>query len=378
MNNKYMKNLIIFFGACTLLMSCSSGKGGEKQAQLDKLKKQEVEIMEKIKTLEKEISVEGKGGENDKVKMVAVTTLEMKPFKHFIEIQGKVDAIENINVSPKMAGLVMKINVKEGDEVKAGMVLAELDDQLIRQGMEELKSSMSLSTTIYERQKNLWDRKIGSEVQFLTAKNQKENLERKLETMQEQLDMCKIKAPFNGAVDLVSLRVGQSIMPGMPSIRIVNLSKLKAKADVAEAYASKVKVGNDVVVVFPDLNKEIKAKISFVGTVIDPLNRTFGVEVKLDSNVPDYHPNMITVLKIIDYTKDSTLIVPINVVQNSEEGRYLFIAVNENGKTVAKKKMVSVGLSYEGETEITNGLNSSDQVITTGYQDLNNGEFLKF
>lgn len=373
-----MKNLIIFFGACTLLMSCSSGKGGEKQAQLDKLKKQEVEIMEKIKTLEKEISVEGKGGENDKVKMVAVTTLEMKPFKHFIEIQGKVDAIENINVSPKMAGLVMKINVKEGDEVKAGMVLAELDDQLIRQGMEELKSSMSLSTTIYERQKNLWDRKIGSEVQFLTAKNQKENLERKLETMQEQLDMCKIKAPFNGAVDLVSLRVGQSIMPGMPSIRIVNLSKLKAKADVAEAYASKVKVGNDVVVVFPDLNKEIKAKISFVGTVIDPLNRTFGVEVKLDSNVPDYHPNMITVLKIIDYTKDSTLIVPINVVQNSEEGRYLFIAVNENGKTVAKKKMVSVGLSYEGETEITNGLNSSDQVITTGYQDLNNGEFLKF
>jgi membrane fusion protein (multidrug efflux system) len=373
-----MKNLIIILGACTLLMACSSGKGGDKQAQLDKLKKQEAEISEQIKTLEKEIAAEGKGSDSSKSKMVAVTAVETKPFKHYVEIQGRIDAIENINVSPKMAGLVTKVNVKEGDEVHAGSVLAEIDDQLIKQNMEELKSSLSLSTTVYEKQKSLWDRKIGSEIQYLTAKNQKETLERKLETLEEQLDMCKIKAPFNGTVDMVSLRVGQSVAPGMPSIRVVNLSKLKAKADVAEAYASKVKVGNDVVVVFPDLNKEIKATISFVGEVIDPLNRTFSVEVKLEGNVPDYHPNMIVVLKVIDYKKDSALVVPINVVQNSEEGKYLFLAVNENGKTVAKKQMVSVGLSYDGKTEITNGLSASDQVITTGFQDLNNGEFLKF
>ncbi len=373
-----MKNLIIILGVYTLVMSCSSDKGGDKRTQLDKLKKQEVEISEKIKTLEKEIAAESKTSENIKERMVAVTTLEMKPFKHYVEIQGRVDATENINVSPKMAGLVTKINVKEGDEVHTGTVLAEMDDQVVKQSIEEVKNALSLATTLFEKQKNLWDQKIGSEVQFLTAKNQKESLEKKLATLDEQLDMSRIKAPFGGTVDLVSLRVGQGAMPGLPSIRVVNLSKLKAKADVAEAYASKVKVGNDVVVVFPDLNKEIKATISFVGTVIDPLNRTFTVEVKLDGNVPDYHPNMIAVLKIIDYKRDSSFVVPINVVQNSEEGKYLFLAVKENGKTVAKKQMVSVGLSYNGETEITNGLSSSDQIITTGFQDLNNGELLKF
>ena len=373
-----MRKLIIILGACTLMMSCSSSKSSDKQAQLDKLKKQEVEILDKIKILEKEIASEGKKGDNSKEKMVAITSVETKPFKHFIEIQGKVDATENINVSSKMAGLVTKINVKEGDIVHKGTVLAEMDDQLIKQGIEEVKNAWSLANTLYFKQKNLWDQKIGSEIQFLSIKNQKESLEKKQATLEEQLDMTKIKAPFNGTVDMISLKVGQSIMPGVSSIRIVNLSKLKAKADVAEAYASKIKVGNDVVVVFPDLNKEIKASITFVGTVIDQLNRTFAVEVKLEGNVPDYRPNMIAIMKIIDYKKDSTIAVPINVVQNSEEGKYLFLAVTENGKIVAKKQMVSVGLSYNGMTEITNGLNTSDQVITTGFQDLNNGELLKF
>jgi len=373
-----MKKVIIIIGACTFMMACSSRKGGEKQAQLEKLKKQEAEISEQIKTLEKEISAEGKKGDSSKVKMVAITALETQPFKHFIEIQGKVDAIENINVSPKMAGLVTKIFVKEGDVVRAGQVLAEMDDQVIRQSIEEVKSAWTLANTIYEKQKSLWDQKIGSEVQYLSAKNQKEGLEKKQATLEEQLDMTKIKAPFSGTVDLVSLRVGQSVMPGLPSVRVVNLSKLKAKADVAEAYASKVKVGNDVVVVFPDLNKEIKATISFVGTVIDPLNRTFTVEVKLEGNVPDYHPNMITVLKIIDYKNENSLVVPINVVQNSEEGKYVFIAADDNGKLVAKKKLVNVGLTYNGDTEISSGLNKADKVITQGYQDLNEGELLKF
>ena len=370
-----MKKIIIILSLFVFVIGC---KPEDKKAKLDKLKKQQSEISDQIKELEKEIAAEGKTGDSAKVKYVSVTPIELKPFKHFVEIQGKVDADQNINVSAKIPGLVTNVNVKEGDVVHSGQVLAEIDDQLIKQNIDEVKNSWELANTIYEKQKNLWDQKIGSEVQFLTAKNQKESLEKRMATLQGQLDMTKIKSPVNGTVDNVSLKAGQSTSPGMPSIRVVNLSKLKVKADVAEAYASKVKVGNDVIVDFPDLGKEITTKITFVGTVIDQLNRTFGVEVKLDSNIPDYHPNMITVLKIIDYQKDSSMVVPLNVVQNSEEGKYVFLAVTKDGKTVAKKEMVSVGLTYGGMTEITAGLNPSDKVITTGFQDLNDGELLKF
>jgi membrane fusion protein, multidrug efflux system len=370
-----MKNLLVILCMLLVIVSCKP----DKKAQLEKLKKQEAELTEKIKDLEKEIaSSDTTKVDSSKIKVVAVTPVKLGNFKHFIEIQGRVDATENINVSPKIAGIVTRINVKEGDAVQVGQVLAVMDDQLILQNIEEVKSSLSLATTMYEKQKSLWDQKIGSEVQFLTVKNQKENLERRKATLDEQLDMTRIKSPISGTVDLVTLRVGQTAAPGMPSIRVVNLSRLKAKADVAEAYASKVKKGNDVIVEFPDLNKEINAKITFSGTVIDQLNRTFTVEVNLEGNVADYHPNMVTVLKVIDYQSDSAMVVPINVVQNSEEGKYLFIAEEKDGKIVAKKKMVSVGLTYNGATEITGGLKQSDKVITAGFQDLNDGEELKF
>ncbi|MEI6816153.1 MAG: efflux RND transporter periplasmic adaptor subunit [Bacteroidota bacterium] len=371
-----MKKLITIIGISILLYSCSNG--GDKKAQLEKLKKQEAELSEKIKALEKELALENKSGDSAKQKTVAITELALKPFKHYIDIQGRVDATENINISPKMQGIVTKINVKEGDVVKTGQVLAEMDDQLIKQSIEEVKNSLSLANTVYEKQKNLWEQKIGSEVQYLTAKNQKEGLDKRKATLEEQLDMTKIKSPINGTVDLVSLRIGQGAMPGLPSIRVVNLSKLKAKADVAEAYSSKIKKGNDVVLVFPDLNKEIRSSISFVGTVIDQLNRTFTIEVPLDSGIPDYHPNMITVLRVIDYQSETSMVVPINVIQNSEEGKYLFIAAETNGKIIAKKQMVTIGLTYNGETEIIGGLNKGDKIITSGYQDLNEGELLKF
>lgn len=384
-----MRNLLVILCLFLVVVSCNQNKNekleklkkqkSELTDKLNKVKKDEADLNEKIKAIDKEIAeADTTKADSSKIKVVAATPVKPGSFKHFIDIQGRVDATENINVSPKMAGVVTRINVKEGDAVRFGQVLAEMDDQLVLQSIEEVKNSWSLANTMYEKQKALWDQKIGSEVQYLTAKNQKESLEKRKATLEEQLDMTRIKSPINGTVDLVSLRVGQTAAPGMPSIRVVNLSKLKAKADVAEAYASKVKKGNDVVVVFPDLNKEIKSKISFSGTVIDALNRTFTVEVNLDANVPDYHPNMIAVLKVIDYQSDSAIVVPINVIQNSEEGKYVFVAEEKDGKVVARKKMVTVGLSYNGETEVTSGLSISDKVITAGFQDLNDGEVLKF
>ena len=190
--------------------------------------------------------------------------------------------------------------------------------------------------------------------------------------------MTRIKSPINGTVDAVDIKVGQAVMPGIPAIRVVNFSKLKVKGEVAETYVSKVKKGDAVVIYFPDINKEITSKVSYSAKVINTLNRTFTVEVDLDTKEAEYHPNMIAILKIVDYETPATFVAPINTIQNSQTEKFVFVAANENGKTVATKKTVTVGLTYNGKAEITSGLSKGDQLITTGYQDLNNGEEVKF
>ena len=196
--------------------------------------------------------------------------------------------------------------------------------------------------------------------------------------MKEQLSMSKIKSPINGTVDAVYLKIGQAIQPGMPAVRVVNLSNLKVKAEVAEAFVSKVKKGNDVVIVFPDAGKEITGSISYSGNVIDPLNRTFLVEVKISNKVTDLHPNMVASLKIADYKSMRAFTVPVNLIQTGDEGQYLYVAEGDNGKAVAKKKIVKTGLNYNGVVEIISGLTEGDQIITTGYQDLVEGQQLSF
>ena len=167
-------------------------------------------------------------------------------------------------------------------------------------------------------------------------------------------------------------------MPGMPTIRVVNFADLKVKGEVAEAYAHKVKIGNEVILYFPDLQREIASTITHSAKVISNVSRSFTVESKLPGDLSDYSPNMIAILKIIDYENDSAVVVPVNVIQNSEEGQHVFIAAKENGKTVAKKQKVSVGATYRGKTEITIGLNKGDILISTGYQDLNDGDLIKY
>lgn len=372
-----MKNTLILIGIAALIASCSSsGKTEDKTAELDKLRKQEAEISEKIKALEKEIN-SGDSTFVGKVKDVAISTLNMQIFKHYVDIQGKVDAEENVTITSQMPGSVSTILVKAGQRVSKGQLLAELDySSYVAQG-EALKPGLNLAITNFEKQQRLWNQKIGSEIQFLTAKTQKESLEKQLNSINEMIDMMRIKSPIDGTVDEVYLKLGQAAAPGAPGIRIVNFSKLKAKADVAESYASKIKEGNDVEIVFPDINQTITSKISFKGRVINALTRTFGVEAHLQSQ-PDYHPNMLAVLKIVDYHNPSAMVVPINTIQNSDEGQFVMVARIENGKNIAKKQRVKVGKEYGGMAEITEGLVANDKLITTGYQDLNDGDNIKF
>jgi membrane fusion protein (multidrug efflux system) len=372
-----MKKIIILLGIFALV-GCGSKKTTDKKAELEQLKKEQEKVVEKITKLEKEIAAEGGGGSAKKEKVVALTAIQEMPFKHYLEIQGKVDADQNITVSAKLPGTISKILVKTGDDVKEGQVLATLDNQISYQSMQELQSSLAFANNVYQKQKNLWDQKIGSEMQFLTAKNNKESLERKMATLNEQLDMSNIKSPINGTVDDMMLKLGQTVAPGLPCVRIVNLSLLKVKAEVSENYASKIHQGNEVILHFPDINKDIHAKVNFVGKVINTLTRTFTVEVLLDPNATDLRPNMLAILKIADYSNDHALVVPVNVLQNSEEGNYVMVASVANGKSIAKKQIVSVGNTYNGVAEIKNGINKGEKIITTGYQDLDNGDIIKF
>jgi RND family efflux transporter MFP subunit len=369
-----MKKLILSFVTISILASCGSS---DKQAQLDKLKKQRTEIDAEIKTLETELAAESGNKENKKTRSVLISALDFQPFQHYIEVQGKVDGDENVIVSAKMGGAVSKILVKEGDNVTTGQVLAELDNQVILQGMEELKTALNFATTMYEKQKSLWDQKIGTEVQYLSAKNNKESLEKKLATFQEQLEMMQLKSPINGTVDGIDIKIGQTIMPGMPAIRVVNLSNLKVKAEVAEAYSSKVKKGNDVLIYFPDMKKEIRSVIGYSAKVINNTTRTFMVESPLENSL-EYNPNMIAVLKIADYKQDSSIVIPLNIIQNVGGSVYVYVAVNEGGKTISRKKEVVVGQIYNGNAEIKSGLTKGDKLIVTGFQDLNDGELIKF
>lgn len=363
--------LLSFAVACVHDKNAKNAKLEKDKAELAKLKKQEGDLRTKIETLQDTINAEG--GKEIKTTKVAVQDITMQPFKHYVEVQASVYGQDNINVSPEMPGVVKSIFVTEGDKVSKGEVLASLDDAVIQQNILELQTSLELAKTLYDKQKNLWDQKIGTEVQYLNAKTNYESLQKRLAAMQQQADMAQIKSPIDGTVDAVNIKIGESVAPGLPTIKVVNTSQLKVKGNVAEAYIADIHQGDSLLINFPDLHKDIASVASYVSHAIDEVNRTFTVEVKLPQD-PNYHPNMIALMKIIDYSSKSAVVIPINVVQSDPTGSFVFVAETVNGNMIAKKQIIKVGKVYGGSAQITEGLKAGDKLITLGYEDLNNGD----
>jgi membrane fusion protein, multidrug efflux system len=359
-----------------VLAACSAATPDDKKAQLEKLKKQEQEITKQIQQLETEIAQTNPDSTATvKSKEVSVTELAPRKFDHYVQTQGSVDAEDNILVSAKSPGVVTSVYVKEGQQVSKGQVLAQIDNSVIIRSIEAQKSQLELAKTVFERQKNLWDQKIGTEVQYLQAKTNKESLEKQLESLNEQNDMMRIKAPISGTVDEVAIKIGENIAPGMPAVRVVNTSDLKLIANVSEAYVTNIRKGNAAVINIPELKKEISAKVTFVGKTIDPLSRTFPVEIKLPSD-GDLRPNMTGVLKVIFHSEPSTIVVPVNVVQEVNKEKIVFVAETNGKQTVARKKVVTVEGVYDNLAQVK-GLKAGDKVITFGYQGLNDGQVIK-
>lgn len=366
-NNKTI--VLIILTIAWGMQSCQPEKS------LEQLKKEKQDIEMKIAQLE------GSNADSSapvRVKYVEVIKVKPAPFKHYIEVQGTVDSDNNILVTAKASGTLEGLKVEEGTRVKKGQVLATIDDAIIWNSIQEINTSLEFATKMFEKQKSLWDQKIGSEVQYLQAKNNKESLEGRLATLREQLKLTRITSPIDGTIDQVFIKEGEMAGPGAPIVRVVNLSEFEVKAEVAENYALAVKKGTSVNLYFQDLKEEIEANVDFVGNVIDPTNRTFNIVIRFKNPNIGIKPNMVTVVKIEDYSSENELLVPINSILRTNSGKHVFIAAKDGDRMIAKKIPVEIGYSYNGDTVIKKGLKEDDMLITFGFQNLIEGEPVQY
>ena len=377
MKNKtnYMNKSTILIAFTLLAFACSK-PAGDKKAQLADLKKQKAEIENKITALEKQMGADKPT--EVKTTNVVVLPVAAQTFKHFVEVQGSLDSDNNISVSPKMGGVITAVPVQVGDMVRQGQVLVVIDDAPLRQSLAEIQTSYDLAKTTFEKQQSLWNQKIGSEIQYLQTKNNKESLERRMASLNTQLAMARVSSPISGTVDAVNVKVGQQALPGVGVVQVVNLTQMKVKAKVADTYINSIKKGDPVIIKFPDISEEKQARITFAGQVVNPQTRTFDIEVMLANTDKKLKPNLLSIVSINDNVIKNALVIDENLVQNTELGKIVFVAEDENGKSVAKLKKIKTGVSYNGKVVVLEGLKEGDKLITVGNQDLVDNQPIKF
>jgi RND family efflux transporter MFP subunit len=359
------------------MFSCT----GNKTAQLSKLKVQQTAITDKIKVLEADLSKEKKDTLNpEKFKFVGLKTVSSNTFDHFIRVQGKLDGDQNAAVFAEAPGTVSAKFADVGQKVVKGQVLAQIDDQQYRSQMQSLETQYKFATDLFDKQKRLWDQKIGSEVQYLQSKTNKESLDKQISSLKQQVDKFKIKSPIDGTVEECNIKVGGFVSPDprLAAYRVLAFRNLKVSAEVSEAYSAKVKLGDKLLVLFPDINKQIETKVDFVSKYINPVNRTFMIETKLLDGISDLKANMIAIIQINDYHADSAIQVPMNVIQTDPTGSYVYVVRSKEKYNAAFKQPVLLGNSYNGIAEVLKGLAVGDKVISVGYQELVDGEFVRF
>lgn len=376
--NKFILTIVSF----SILVACqqNSGKWPEdlegKQA-LMKTKKTELRSLEAdIKKLDAEIE-ELKPQREKKRRLVTTEQIKKREFQKFFSAQGNIVSDDVVRVSSDVGGRLLGVYVKEGDYVRRGKLIAKVDLESIDKQKAELETSLQLATTVYERQKRLWDQNIGSEIQYLEAKSNKERLEKSLETLSYQASRSDVYAPISGIVDAEYLKGGEIAAPGMPIVQILNTAKVKVVADLPEIYLGKVKRGDYVDLFIPVLDENLKAKVSLVGRSIDPANRTFKTEVQLNNRDGKLKPNLLIEMRVNDYKEKEAIVLPIELVQD-EIGGKKFVYVRETGieGEMAVKKYVQIGESAGSEILITEGLVGNEDIIVEGARNLTDKELI--
>lgn len=362
-----------------LLLAFSCGQGTQMDTQTlvqekDSLKSLVNEYNARIAEINKLIAEEDEGFEKN---LTLVETLVVMPqrFDHYFKIYGEVETNKNVLLYPESQGILNAISVTEGQQVSKGQLLATIDSEILRNQITELQTNYALAKTTYDKQARLWEQNIGSEMQYLQAKTQKESLESSLATLNSQLAKAQIRAPFAGVVDEIIPNAGEMATPQMPIIRLVNLDEMYIKSDVSEQHLQSVKIGTPVKVSFPSLGKTLEAEISESSKYINPENRSFKVTVDLPKNGDDLRPNQLAHLRINDYSDDNALVLPSSIVMQTAEGAdFIYVLADEGDKTFAKRVMVTTGHEYEGQIEILSGIENGTRVISNGAKSVRDGQ----
>lgn len=361
--------LLVAIAACSGPDNSLEGK----KKQLDEYKAELAELKGKINTLESEIEAE-EGPKEIKRKPVKIQTVTTSLYKHPISLQGVIESDEDVQVSAEANGRAMKVYVEEGQQVSKGQLLVKIDDEVLRNSLAELQTAYDLAEQVFNKQERLWNQEIGSELDYLNAKNNKERLERQIATTRSRLAQTELRSPINGKVDQVMLNEGEMVAAGMPVVRVVDTRNINVVADVSERYLGSFKEGDSVDIIFPTLDKSAKGKIAAFGNVINPANRTFRMVVNVFDKEPWMKPNLLAKVQAYDKIVKDAIVIPTRVLHMQNDKQYVY-TINENeDPTVAHKVEVKVAFTSTEETLIEEGLTPGQPIIVEGHSNLSEGE----
>lgn len=367
-----MKNILILMSVI-LLASCGASTyqddaSVEELSELIKEKEKQVIVLKtEIDSIKRQITKLDPDFFRKEIKSLEVITVKAEDFKSYYEVQGLINADEEVVISSEIPGRLTSLNIELGSNVSKGQLIGTVDTEATEKQIEELRKSIELANDVYDRQKRLWDQNIGSEIQYLQAKNNKERLEKSLVSAQTALKKSKIYAPMSGSIALLMAEKGEVVAPGVPIARMMSTSRVKLVGDVPEKFVRNVKKNDKVLVKVPTLDYSNEAAVSRIGNYIHPNNRTFEVEVKLGNPGSILKPNLLALMYINDYTAKNAIVLDQNLVQQDISGEYFVFTVKEdNGKFKVEKRIVEMGRTYEGRVEIKSGIAENDKVIKSG------------
>ena len=371
--NKYTLLLLIL-----ILSSCDSNTLDSKKDRLDKLNNSLLDIELEINNLEEEIELLDSGFNKKNYVYISTISPDVNKFFHKVQLRGTVFSRSNVLLNPEMIGRLKRIYVKEGDSVIKGQILAEINADVLNNSILEIETNLELFKVIYERQKNLWENNIGSEIEYLKSKSNYDALLKRFETNKIQLLKYKIVSPFSGMIDKVFLNEGEMSSPAAPIFRIFSGEDSYLNIDASEAYIGKFSIKDNVDIVIPNLDTKVESKILSIGQVIDVYNRSFSIEINIPESLQELvKPNQVMVVEMVDYSNPNAILIPSNVIYSDDMGEYVFGTKEFDGTIIAKKISVIVGKSYNYKSEILEGLDGSEIIIDKGSTEVIEGAYVQ-
>ena len=371
--NKYTLLLLIL-----ILSSCDSNTLDSKKNKLDKLNNSLLDIELEIKNLEEEIELLDSGFNKKNYVYISTISPDVNKFFHKVKLRGTVFSRSNVLLNPEIIGRLKRIYVKEGDSVIKGQILAEINADVLNNSILEIETNLELFKVIYERQKNLWENNIGSEIEYLKSKSNYDALLKRFKTNKIQLLKYKIVSPFNGMIDKVFLNEGEMSSPASPIFRIFSGKDSYLNIDASEAYIGKFNIKDNVDIVIPNSDTKVESKILSIGQVIDVQNRSFSIEINIPESLQELvKPNQVIVVEMVDYSNPNAILIPSNVIYSDDMREYVFGTKEFDGTIIAKKIPVIVGKSYNYKSEILEGLDGSEIIIDKGSTEVIEGAYVQ-